>query len=101
MDPKEGFPNARAPLPEKQWHFTAETREKAATRRIAAILLVDENGRRPDCDVVPKGDTIEIRDRASGAEAVVRIFLKTGEGPALRASAGSETVVSPIFEDLR
>lgn len=92
MDPKEGYPNARAPLPEKQWHFTAATREKAASRRIAAIMLVDEDGRPPDCDVVPKGDTIEIRDHAGGAEAVVRISL--GEGPVLHASAGPESIVA-------
>lgn len=92
MDPREGFPNAKAPVPDKQWHFTAATREKAAARRIAAILLVNENGRPPDCDVRQKGDTLEVRDRSGGGEAVIRIRLNPGDGPALEASAGKETL---------
>ena len=92
MDPKEGFPNAKAPVPAKQWHFTAATREAATTRRIAAIMLVNDGGRPPDCDVRQTGDTIEVRDRTSGSEAVVRISLRAGDGPVVQASAGNETI---------
>jgi hypothetical protein len=92
MDPKEGYPNAKAPVPDKQWHFTAAAREIAAARRIAAVMLVNDGGREPDCDVRQAGDSIEIRDRTGGAEAVVRISLRPGEVPAIRASAGAEMV---------
>lgn len=92
MDPKEGYPNAKAPVPVKQWHFTAAARETAPARRIAAVMLVNDSGRPPDCDVRQTGDLIEIRDRTGSAEAVVRISLRPGEGPAIRASAGAEAV---------
>lgn len=92
MDPKEGFPNARAPIPEKQWHFTAATRDKTPARRIAAVMLVNDGGLAPDCELTRDGDTIEIRDRTGGIEAVVRIRLRPDDGPALQASAGKETI---------
>lgn len=51
IDPKEEYPMATDAPPAKEWHFTASTREKSNRRRIAAIMLVKENGEYPACDV--------------------------------------------------
>jgi hypothetical protein len=51
IDPKQDYPMVTAEPPAKEWHFSAATQEKSTRRRIAAVMLVKENGKYPDCDV--------------------------------------------------
>jgi hypothetical protein len=51
IDPKQDYPMVTAEPPAKEWHFSATTREKTKQCRIAAIMLVKENGEYPACDV--------------------------------------------------
>ncbi len=51
IDPKQDYPMVTAAPPAKEWHFSATTRDKAEHRRIAAIMMVKENGKYPECDV--------------------------------------------------
>lgn len=80
MSPKTGFPKVRKKEPQKQWHFTACTRERSAKRRIAAIMVVGGEGDIPDRTIkqLPNGK-VEIRSERSGSGVVVRIDLSTAE----------------------
>jgi hypothetical protein len=51
IDPKKDYPMVTAEPPAKEWHFSATTREKTKRCRIAAIMLVKENGEYPVCEV--------------------------------------------------
>jgi hypothetical protein len=51
IDPKQDYPMVTSEPPEKEWHFSARTQEKTKQRRIAAVMLVRENGEYPACDV--------------------------------------------------
>jgi hypothetical protein len=51
IDPKKDYPMVTAEPPAKEWHFAATTREKTKRCRIAAIILVKEEGEFPVCDV--------------------------------------------------
>jgi len=101
VSPKKGYPTAKWPEPAKQWHFTAATREKAAARRIAAIMLVNRDGKAPDCEIRKQADgAVEIRARFGKDQATVRIGPSTdhaGAAPILDAryepaSGGVETI---------
>ncbi len=51
IDPKQDYPMVTAEPPAKEWHFSASTRNKVKRQRIAAIMLIKENGEYPVCDV--------------------------------------------------
>ena len=89
MSPKEGYPKAKSPEPQKQWHVTAAAREKAAERRIAAVMLVEDGEAAPNCEIHPLPDgAVEIKARLGDAEATVRIHLApdpSGAAPILEA----------------
>ena len=87
MSPKEGYPTASEPEPAKQWHLTAKTREKAAARRILAVMAVDGLV----YDLGEEGGRVTIQ---SGAAEVVVGLDPDGEGPVLVARCdGDEFVV--------
>ena len=76
MSPKTGYPTAKKPEPTKLWHFTAATREPADRRRIAAVMNVGTDGRRPDCRVVRDDDgRVTVRTKTASTESVVTINL--------------------------
>ncbi len=86
VDPKKGFPTVKARPPEKQWHFTADTRTKAAARRILAVMNIADEAGRSDCRIERVGDRVVIRISAEGGagpESVVRVDLSTGAGARL------------------
>lgn len=91
VDPKKGFPTVKASPPEAQWHFTADTRTKAATRRILAVMTIADETERPVCRLERTGDRVVIRispDGGQGPEAIVRVDLATsavGASPILEA----------------
>ncbi|MFC2080289.1 DUF4962 domain-containing protein, partial [Bacteroidota bacterium] len=58
IDPKQDYPMVSAEPPAKEWHFSATAREKTKQRRIAAIMLVKENGEYPDCEVKLDGGLV-------------------------------------------
>lgn len=93
VDPKKGFPTAKARPPAAQWHFTADTRTKAAARRILAVMSITDETERPVCRLERTGDRVIIRVApADGAEpgVVVRIDLSSGavgQSPILEAEA--------------
>ncbi len=60
FDPKKDYPMVTAPRPANEWHFTATTRKKSTKQRIAAIMLVKENGEYPVCYVKQDGDLVYI-----------------------------------------
>ena len=101
LDPKEGFPKVSRPAPAKQWHLTATTRQKSAERRIAAVMMVEEDGQLPDCRVNrTKDDMIEVMARFKDGAAFARIDLNAenvGKDPIIEArytpvSGGEETI---------
>jgi hypothetical protein len=90
MDPKTGFPTAQRPLPEKLWHFTADTLEPLKLRRIAAVMVVQDGDERPRCKVrTISPTTTEVRAKSVQGEVVVKIDL------------GVETYPPPPVLDLR
>jgi hypothetical protein len=58
IDPKQDYPMVTAKPPAKEWHFSATTREKTNKHRIAAIMLVKENGEYPVCNVKTEGGLV-------------------------------------------
>jgi hypothetical protein len=60
IDPKQDYPMVTDEPPAKEWHFTATAREKTKQRRIAAIMLVKENGKYPACDIRQEGGMIHL-----------------------------------------
>jgi len=85
--PKAGFPTATQREPERQWHFTATTRERASQRRIAAVMLVDADGRVRQTSAA----TIEIVSKVPDGEATVKLNLAPGSSPVLEARYQPET----------
>jgi hypothetical protein len=76
--PKAGYPTAKKPEPTKLWHFTATTRERANTRRIAAIMNVGTSANRPDYTVqVNESGTIRVQTTMVESKTVVEVNLKT------------------------
>ena len=51
IDPRQNYPMVTAEPPAKEWHFSATTRKKTKHHRIAAIMLVKEDGEYPACNV--------------------------------------------------
>ncbi len=60
IDPKQDYPMVTAEPPAPEWHFTATTSENTHQRRIAAIMLVKENGKYPECEVTVQSDRIKV-----------------------------------------
>lgn len=51
LPPKTDYPMVTAPEPEPQWHLTATTRKRSRSVRIAAVMLIAENGTFPECKI--------------------------------------------------
>jgi hypothetical protein len=87
LDPKTGFPTAKKREPTRLWHFTAETRQQAAKRRIAAVMNVAISGELPDCDVqASDAGMLRVKTKREGSEVMVEIDLSTdrpGDKPLL------------------
>lgn len=78
VEPKKGFPTARAAEPEKRWHFTASTPRTSATRRIAAVMTIADKSEKPDCRVRDAGNgLVEVESASRDGVARVRIDLNT------------------------
>jgi len=78
LDPKTGFPTAKKREPTKLWHFTAATRERSATRRIAAVMSIAVGDRKPHCDVdADNSGKVRVHAKTKEAETVVGIDLST------------------------
>ena len=76
--PKEGYPTAKKPEPKKLWHFAAATRQRSATRRIAAVMSVGDERQKPVCDVrMSDSDVVRIQAKTTEAETVVEICLSS------------------------
>jgi hypothetical protein len=81
VEPKKGFPTARAPEPERRWHFSAGTRASSAARRIAAVMTIGAGNEKPDCRVREVGrNSIEVETSSPEGVATVKIDLSTGRG---------------------
>ena len=92
VDPTTGYEKSikdrGGRIPRKQWHFTASTREKGKARRIAAIMLVAEDGQAPECEMKQDGDQLTARAAFPSGSATVTIDLSAdqpGKAPILRA----------------
>jgi hypothetical protein len=78
LDPKTGFPTASKRLPDRLWHFTATTREKSPTRRIAAVMTVGTKTEMPNCDIeVRDQNRLLVRTRWTNEQATVAVDLST------------------------
>ncbi len=85
IDPKQDYPMVTAEPPAKEWHFSASTREKTKHHRIAAIMLVKENGIYPAYEVKLEEGLVHIKghfgdDKWSG---IIRISTDEGIGGSL------------------
>ena len=92
VDPTTGYENSikerGGRLPSKQWHFTAATREKAKARRIAAIMLVAEDGKEPECEMERQDDQLIARTTFPDGSATLVFDLSidpAASAPILRA----------------
>ena len=103
IDPKQDYPMVTSEPPAKEWHFSATTREKTKRRRIAAIMLVRENGVYPVCDVRMEEGLVYLTghfgdDKWSG---IIRISTDENVGGSLLeldyhpASGKTETIKIP------
>lgn len=83
LAPKTGFPTAKRREPSKLWHFTAATRKRAATRRIAAVMNVGTEADRPDCDIrINDSGVVHVHTKTVQADAVVEIDFSTDRSDA-------------------
>ena len=80
-----------AKLPARQWHFTASTRDQARARRIAAVMLVADDGKTPDCEIKRDGDRLLARVALGEFSADIEVDISTDH-------VDSEPV---LFVDLR
>jgi len=85
IDPKQDYPMVTAEPPAKEWHFSASTMKKTKQRRIAAIMLVKEDGEYPDCEVRSENGQVYLKghfgdDKWSG---IIRISTDEGIGESL------------------
>lgn len=85
LAPDAGYPTAKRDrgkgYPEKQWHFTATTRERATARRIGAILFVpDKEAGIVDMPEVrqPEPGVVEVEAHWPDGRAEARIDLRGG-----------------------
>lgn len=92
MSPKEGYPKLKKSEPEKEWHFTAVPREKAAARRIAAVMFISDKQDRAEGTVAQpapnSADLVEVHAQLPEGRATIRIHLATEPlaGPILEAA---------------
>lgn len=85
VDPKKGYPNTIKPLPTKNWHLTATTNEKAAARRIAAIMPIAAKGEKPEVKIEQKDENRLVLEMETNAgEARIEINLSTQKTPILQ-----------------
>ncbi len=76
VEPKKGYPMVTAPEPDKQWHFTARTNERAKKWRIAAVMTVNDAGTKSLASVRMQNDQKAEIDVSFGRDrATIRIDL--------------------------
>ena len=90
VDPKQDYPMATAPEPARQWHFTAASRRHARRQRIAAVMVVNDSGRRPQVSIrrAESTDALELEASFPHGDATARI----------RLNPASPTQESPLIE---
>jgi len=104
IDPKEDYEMVTAEPPAKEWHFSATSREKAKRRRIAAVMLIKENGKYPDCEIKSENGFVHLNGHFGGDKlsGVIRISSHESIGESLLeldyhpASAEVETIRIPL-----
>lgn len=76
VEPKKGYSMVTAPEPEKQWHFTAKTRQRARKWRIAAVMTVSDKAVKPAVGIRrPDERTLELDAFLGANKASVRVNL--------------------------
>jgi hypothetical protein len=76
VEPKKGYSMVTAPEPEKQWHFTAKTRQCARKWRIAAVMTVSDEGAKPAVGTRRQDEwTLELNVFLGANKASVRVNL--------------------------
>ncbi|GAB4195353.1 MAG: alginate lyase [Phycisphaeraceae bacterium] len=61
LPPKTDYPMVTAPEPAPQWHLTATANSRTRAARIAAVMLVAENGEYPNCKTQRVGSQLKLR----------------------------------------
>jgi hypothetical protein len=79
IDPKQDYPMVTAEPPAKEWHFSATTGKMAKWHRIAAIMLVMDNGDYPVCEVKSERGLVKINGQTGEDTWSGIINLSTGE----------------------
>ena len=88
VEPDKGFPTLTLPLPDKRWHFTAET-EPVDRCRIAAIFYVCGPGEdAPEFSVTESNGQITL----TAQDATAQINLSADEKTVLSLSSGSDSL---------
>ena len=88
VDPKKDYPMATARPPAKQWHFSARTRERFRSLRMASVITVSNENDEPECQVQRIGpDTMEILAR----------FCNVGQARAVVELGGKPEAPQPII----
>ncbi|MDE2797282.1 MAG: hypothetical protein OXI94_01320, partial [Gemmatimonadota bacterium] len=86
VPPDKGYPTLDKELPEKRWHFTAET-DRVKRCRIAAIFSVRGPGESdPDFSITASENQIAL----SAGNTTAQINLSPDECTVLSLSSGSE-----------
>ena len=77
VQPKEGYPTTPRPEPEKQWHFTATTRECSTERRIAAVIYVPDHKGTTEASprIIEENGMLKITTDAGGDHGEVFVAL--------------------------
>ncbi|MHC4807260.1 MAG: hypothetical protein ACYTBX_13505, partial [Planctomycetota bacterium] len=76
VEPKKGYSMVTAPEPEKQWHFTAKTRQRARKWRIVAVMTVSDEAVKPAVGIRrPDERTLELDAFLGANKASVRVNL--------------------------
>jgi hypothetical protein len=76
VEPKKGYSMVTAPEPEKQWHFTAKTRQRTRRQRIAAVMTVSDEAAKPAIGIRrPDERTLELDAFLGANKASVRVNL--------------------------
>ncbi|HUV67608.1 MAG TPA: DUF4962 domain-containing protein, partial [Sedimentisphaerales bacterium] len=83
IDPKQGYPMVTTEPPAKQWHLNARRREQSQKVRIAAIMVVGDDGGQPECKVLrTTNGTAEIIASFAGiGQAKTTVDLSAGRKP--------------------
>jgi hypothetical protein len=80
IDPRQDYPMVTAEPPAKEWHFSAATREKKKHHRMAAIMMVKENGEYPACDVKLENGLVRLSGHFGDDTWTGLIRISTDEG---------------------